>query len=123
MGHAASQLAWHMEAAVRVGARPSEVDQVQRIAVSYAGAPSAAPAGPALPLPAIDATTREIATVALLTAIATKPAELTAHIRAALDAGASRAQVIAAIEQMAVYAGFPAALNAVAVARDVFEGR
>ena len=120
MAHAASQLAWHMEAAVRVGALPAEVDEVTRIAASYARPPASASGSTP---PAMDEITREIATVALLTAIATNPAALNVHVRRALDAGASRAQVIAAIEQMAVYAGFPAALNGVAVAREVFEGR
>ena len=121
MAHAASQLAWHMEAAVRVGARLSEVDEVRRIAASHAASPAGAAADPAPQ--AMDEITRELATVALLTAIATKPAALKAHVRAALDDGASRAQVIAAIEQMVVYAGFPAALNGVAAAREVFEER
>jgi len=33
---------------------------------------------------------------------------------------ATREQIVHVLEQMAVYAGFPAALNGVAVAREVF---
>ena len=71
----------------------------------------------------MDDVRRELATVALLTALGTQRPALSLHLRAALDAGASRAQVIEVIEQMAVYAGFPAALNGIAAARDVFEAR
>ncbi len=119
MGNAAPQLAWHIDAALHVGAPPSEVDDVKRIGTSYAGGRAAA--GPAHP--ALDDMTSELVTVALLTALGTQPVALIRHLRAALDAGASREQVIAVIEQMAIYAGFPAALNAIAAARDVFEGR
>ena len=71
----------------------------------------------------LDPRTRAMISIAALTAVANAPARLKAHIRAALDAGASRAQIIEVIEQMAVYAGFPAALNGMAAARDVFEAR
>ena len=71
----------------------------------------------------LDRRTRAMISIAALTAVANAPAHLKAHIRAALDAGASRDQVIEVIEQMAVYAGFPAALNGITAARDVFEGR
>ena len=126
MGHAVSQLAWHMDAAMRVGARPSDVDQVRQIAAAYVASPTghaAAAVAAAVSVSALDDITRELATVALLTALGTRPAALKTHLRASLDAGASRTQVIAAIEQMALYAGFPAALNGIAVAREVFEGR
>ncbi len=71
----------------------------------------------------LDGRTKAMISIAALTAVANAPARLAAHIRAALDAGASRDQVIEVIEQMAVYAGFPAALNGIAAARDAFEGR
>ena len=71
----------------------------------------------------LDDRTKAMISIAALTAVANAPARLKAHLRAALDTGASRDQVIEVIEQMAVYAGFPAALNAIAAARDVFEGR
>jgi len=71
----------------------------------------------------LDQRTKAMISIAALTAVANAPARLKAHIRAALDAGASRHQVVEVIEQMAVYAGFPAALNGIAAARDVFEER
>jgi len=118
MGNAAPQLAWHADAAVKVGASPEEVGEVRAIAERLAhGSRLDSPGG------ALDAISRELATVALLTALGTQRAALKEHLHAALDAGASSAQVVEAIEQMAVYAGFPAALNGIAAARDVFNSR
>jgi 4-carboxymuconolactone decarboxylase len=45
------------------------------------------------------------------------------HIHGALNVGCTRQEVIEVIIQMAVYAGFPAALNGIFAAKDVFEER
>ena len=110
------QLKWHIEAALHVGAQQGEVDQVKRIARAYVR-PSGGGVDGQGPL---DALTRELSTVALLTAIGTQRAALKNHLRAALAAGASRQEIVHVLEQMAIYAGFPAALNGVAAAREVF---
>jgi alkylhydroperoxidase/carboxymuconolactone decarboxylase family protein YurZ len=117
LAHPVSQLKWHTDVALRVGARQIEIDEVRRIARSYTR-PSGGGVDGHGPL---DEITRELATVALLTALGTQPAALKNHLRAALTAGASREQIVHVIEQMAIYAGFPAALNGVAAAREVFE--
>ena len=70
--------------------------------------------------PGLDLKTREIATVAALTALGTAPAQLRVHIQAALNLGCTRTELTEAIMQMAVYAGFPAALNGLAAAKEVF---
>ena len=116
LGHAESQLKWHIDAALYVGATNDEVDQVKRIARGYAR-PSNGVADEQGPL---DPVTRELATIALLTAIGTQPGALKNHLRAARAAGATREQIVHVLEQMAIYAGFPAALNGVSAARDVF---
>jgi 4-carboxymuconolactone decarboxylase len=116
LGHAAPQLKWHAEAALYVGAQQGEVDEAKRIARSYVR-PAGGDATGQGPL---DPVTRELATIAVLTAIGTQPAALKHHLRAALAAGATRGQIVHVLEQMAVYAGFPAALNGVAAAREVF---
>ena len=72
--------------------------------------------------PGLDRKTRELATVAALTAMGTAVAQLKVHMQAALHVGASRQEIIETILQMIPYAGFPAALNAVAVAREAFAG-
>jgi len=114
LGHAAPQLKWHAEAALHVGAQQGEIDEVKRIARAYVRPASGGDGqGP------LDPITRELATIAVLTAIGTQPAALKHHLRAALAAGGTREQIVHVLEQMAIYAGFPAALNGVAAAREV----
>ena len=66
---------------------------------------------------------REIATVAALTAMGTCEPQLKVHIHGALNVGCSPEEVVEVIIQMAVYAGFPAAPNGAAAARAVFAER
>lgn len=70
--------------------------------------------------PGLDLRSREIAVVAALTAMGNAAPQLKVHIHAALNVGVSREEVIEVIMQMAVYAGFPAALNGLSAAREVF---
>jgi 4-carboxymuconolactone decarboxylase len=78
-------------------------------------------AGDILSRPGLDTKTRQIATVAALTAMATAPAELKMHMHGALNVGWTRQEVVEVILQMAVFAGFPAALNGLAIAKEVFQ--
>lgn len=71
--------------------------------------------------PALDLKSREIATVAALTALGNATPQLKVHIKAALNVGCSQQEIIEVILQMAVYAGFPAALNATFAAQEVFQ--
>jgi 4-carboxymuconolactone decarboxylase len=71
--------------------------------------------------PGLDLKSREIATVAALTALGTATPQLKVHINAALNVGCTRQEVIEIIIQMAVYAGFPAALNGMFAAKGVFQ--
>lgn len=66
---------------------------------------------------------REIAVVAALTALGNAAPQLKVHIHGALNVGCSRDEVIEVIMQMAVYAGFPAALNGLFAAQEVFAER
>jgi 4-carboxymuconolactone decarboxylase len=70
--------------------------------------------------PGLSLQQREIATIAALTALGTAPAQLKVHIAAGLHVGLSREEILETIVQMSLYAGFPAALNGVAAAREVF---
>jgi 4-carboxymuconolactone decarboxylase len=69
--------------------------------------------------PGLDLKTREIATVAALTAMGTAAPQLKVHLYAALNVGVSQAELIEVIMQMSAYAGFPAALNGIAALRAV----
>ena len=63
---------------------------------------------------------RELATIAALTAMGNAQPQLKVHLSAALNVGLSRTEIIETIIQMAVYAGFPAALNGLFAAKEVF---
>lgn len=73
--------------------------------------------------PGLDLKSREIATVAALTALGNATPQLKVHINAALNVGCSKEEVVEIIIQMAVYAGFPAALNGMFAAKEVFQER
>ena len=49
--------------------------------------------------------------------------QLKVHVNGALNVGCSETEVIEVIIQMAVYAGFPAALNGLSAAKEVFDER
>ena len=67
---------------------------------------------------------RYIATIAALTALGghTKP-QLKVNIAGGLKAGLSQKEIAAAIWQMALYGGFPAAINGLNAALEVFEAQ
>jgi len=73
--------------------------------------------------PGLDLRSREIATIAALTALGTATPQLKVHIEAGLNVKLSRAEIVEVIMQMAVYAGFPAALNGLFAAKEVFAGQ
>jgi 4-carboxymuconolactone decarboxylase len=73
--------------------------------------------------PGLDLRARQIATVAALTALGTAMPQLKVHIHGALNVGCTRQEITEVIMQMAVYAGFPAALNGLSAAKDVFTER
>lgn len=73
--------------------------------------------------PQLDLKAREIGVVAALTALGNAAPQLKVHIHGALNVGCSRDEVVEIIMQMAVYAGFPAALNGLFAAKEVFAER
>ena len=79
--------------------------------------------GDVISRPGLDLRTREIATVSALTAMGNATPQLRVHLGAALNAGCTRAEIVEVLMQMAVYAGVPAALNALYLAKEVFAER
>ena len=73
--------------------------------------------------PGLDLRAREIATIAALTALGNASPQLKVHIEAGLNVGLTREEITEIIMQMAVYAGFPAALNGLFAAKEVFAHR
>lgn len=70
--------------------------------------------------PGLDLRAREIATIAALAALGNAAPQLKVHIEAGLNVGLSRDEIVEIMMQMAVYAGFPAALNGLFAAKEVF---
>ena len=66
-----------------------------------------------------DLKSRVIATVAALTALGNCAPQLKVHLHAALNVGCSEAEIKEVILQIAVYAGFPAALHGMFAFKDV----
>ena len=99
------------------------LDNLKGIAPDLARYTVEFPYGDVLCRPGLDLKSRQVATVAALTALGNAPVQLNAHIAMALNIGCTREEIIEIIIQMAVYAGFPAALNGMAVAKDVFADR
>lgn len=67
----------------------------------------------------VDLKTRELCTVAALTAIGTIT-QLKDHINAALNVGNTPREIVEIIMQMSAYAGFPKAINGAIAAKEVF---
>ena len=79
--------------------------------------------GDVMSRPGLDRRSRQFATIAALTALGHAQPQLKVHIKGALNVGCKPQEIIEVIMQMAVFAGFPAAINALNVAREVFTSR
>ena len=69
----------------------------------------------------LDIKSREIATVAALTALGTCRPQLKVHLHAALNVACNEDELKEVALQMSVYAGFPAALNGMFAFKEVLE--
>nr|WP_244502188.1 carboxymuconolactone decarboxylase family protein [Terriglobus roseus] len=69
--------------------------------------------------PEISKRDRSIITVAALIAM-NRPDQLRSHLGRARDNGVTQAEVVEIITHLAFYAGWPNAVSAIAVARDVY---
>jgi 4-carboxymuconolactone decarboxylase len=61
--------------------------------------------------------------VAALTALGNAAPQLKVHVQGALNVGVTQEEVVEVMMQMAVYAGFPATLNGLVAAQEVFSAR
>ncbi|MEV4052136.1 carboxymuconolactone decarboxylase family protein [Amycolatopsis sp. NPDC049688] len=66
---------------------------------------------------------REIVTIAACVALGTALPQLKVHIHGLLNVGGTEQEVVETVLHLAFYCGFPAALNAIAAAREVFAQR
>jgi 4-carboxymuconolactone decarboxylase len=75
--------------------------------------------GDVMARPGLDRRTRQLATIAALTAMGNAQPQLKVHIQGALNVGCKPQEIIEVILQMTVYSGFPSALNALAALKEV----
>lgn len=71
----------------------------------------------------IDRKTRSLQVVAMIAAMGGAPGPLRSHVNGALNHGATAQELVETMRMVAVYAGFPAALEAWRVMAKVLEGR
>ncbi len=99
------------------------IESLKDIAPDFARLLVEFPFGDIYSRPGLDLKSREIAVVAALTAMGNATPQLKVHIHGALNVGCTEQEVVEVIMQMAVYAGFPAALNGLFAAKEVFAER
>ena len=96
------------------------VNSLKDIAPDFARYLIEFPFGDIYARPGLDLRSREIATIAALTALGNAAPQLKVHIAAGLNVRLTQEEITEVIMQMAVYAGFPAALNGLFAAKEVF---
>ncbi len=99
------------------------IESLKDIAPEFAQLLIEFPFGDIYSRPGLDLKSREIAVVAALTALGNAAPQLKVHIHGALNVGCTKQEVVEIMMQMAVYAGFPAALNGLFAAKEVFAER
>jgi 4-carboxymuconolactone decarboxylase len=78
--------------------------------------------GEALSRDGLDVKAKLLAIIAMLAATGNRTAALRLHLAGGLAQGVTREEIIELLIQLSVYSGFPSALNAFAVANEVFTG-
>lgn len=73
--------------------------------------------------PGLEPKQRQLVTLGMLTALGGCESQLEVHINASLNVGLTPVEIIEALIHSAVYCGFPKALNATYVAKEVFAQR
>lgn len=96
------------------------IESLRDIAPDFARLIIEFPFGDIYSRPGLDLKSRELAVVAALTAMGNAVPQLKVHIHGARNVGCSRQEIVEVMMQMAVYAGFPAALNGLFAAKEIF---
>ncbi|HYD69540.1 carboxymuconolactone decarboxylase family protein [Azospirillum sp.] len=99
------------------------VAAMQDIAPDFARLMVEYPFGDVYSRPGLDLRSREIATIAALAAMGTCAPQLAVHVNAALNVGVTREEIVEIMIHLSIYAGFPATVNGLAIAKQVFAER
>lgn len=103
--------------------KPSIIDAMAEIAPDLARLAISFVYGEIYPRPHLTLKDRQLITVAALAALGNARPQLKFHIAGALNVGCSATEIIELMMHLVVYAGFPAGLNGVFVAKEVFQER
>lgn len=96
------------------------IDDMQDICPDFASMVIEWGFGDVINRPGLGIKARELAMIASCMTLGHAAPQLKAHIEAALNVGVTKTEVIEVIMQIAFYAGFPAATNAMYIAKEVF---
>jgi len=109
----------------RIDGRAGEevLDRVRAISPDFARLLAEFPFGDVYARPGLSLREREIAVVGALAALGFATPQLKVHVAAGLNVGLTQEEIVEIIIMMSVYAGFPAALNALFAADEVFRER
>ncbi|MFG6448335.1 carboxymuconolactone decarboxylase family protein [Roseateles sp. BYS180W] len=103
--------------------KPSIIDAMSEIAPDLARLAVSFVYGEIYSRPNLSLKDRQLITVAALAALGNARPQLKFHIAGALNVGCSAAEIIELMMHLVVYAGFPAGLNGVFAAKEVFKDR
>jgi 4-carboxymuconolactone decarboxylase len=101
--------------------RPATLDALSDIAPDLAGMAISFVYGELYSRPGLTLRERQLITVAALAALGNATPQLKFHIAGALNVGCTPCELIEALMHVTIYAGFPASLNAIYAAKEVFE--
>lgn len=115
------KIGWEKLKEVDGSAGENVVKSLKDIAPDFADLLIEFPFGDVYSRKELDLKSREIATIAALTAMGNAIPQLKVHIQAGLNVGLTKKEIVEIIMQMSVYSGFPSALNGLFAAKEVFE--
>lgn len=118
-----SEVGWREFARASGGRGPAATERVREASPALADGVGEFIFADIFSRPAMTARERELVTVAVLCALGGAEPQLGLHIPAALECGVDPDELVAMCEQLAPYAGFPRALNALRAVRGVLEER
>lgn len=105
------------------GGAPAVMDSLAGIAPALAHHIVAFGFGDLYSRPALEPRQRQLVTLGILAAIGGCEPELEVHVKTSLNVGLTPQEIVEVFIHTAGYAGFPRAINAVAVAKKVFAER
>ena len=117
------QQGWQILSNLNQSAAEQLLEALEDVAPDFGKLVVEFPFGDIYSRPGLDPQSRSLVTIASLTTLGHAQPQLKAHIHGALNLGCTQAQIVEVILQMAVYAGFPAALNAMMTAKAAFAER